>query len=584
MNGVLALRQIRGFSEKLELQNRELEAQKRELSAQTDELGEQNIELEMQKKQLNEASRLKSTFLSNMSHELRTPLNSVIGLSSILRRRLRATIPAEESGYLEVIERNGKHLLDLINDVLDLARIESGREELSLSRFSVRDLVGEVVAMLESQAQGKGIALHNHIAADLPPVCSDAGKFRHILQNLVGNAVKFTGEGAVKISARVDGDDILIAVADTGIGIAADKFESIFEEFRQADESTTKLYGGTGLGLAIARKYAILLHGAITVESAPGKGSTFTIRIPQAIAAIPAAGEPAQVPETYESPARPGSPAAIPKGNGNCILVVEDSEPAVIQMTDILAGQGYRVLAARNGREALEQIGKTLPDAMILDLMMPEVDGFQVLQSIRSQEKTAQLPVLILTARQVSRDELSFLKGNHVHQLIQKGNVNRDALLAEVGRMVAPPPAPLPAPLPRLPRQPARPRPDGKPLVLVVEDNPDNLLFIQALLQDLCTVVTATDGQEGVEQAKAHRPDLILMDVAMPVMDGILALAAIRKDDGLRQIPVVALTASAMKGNREEILAYGFDAYVSKPIDTALLIKTIQELTHGNCN
>jgi signal transduction histidine kinase/DNA-binding response OmpR family regulator/CHASE3 domain sensor protein len=578
MNGVLALRQIRSFSARLEQQNRELEAQKRELAAQTDELSEQNLELEMQKKQLDEASRLKSTFLSNMSHELRTPLNSVIGLSGILRRRLRTTIPAEESGYLEVIERNGKHLLDLINDVLDLARIESGRDEISLSQFSVRDLAGEVVAMLEPQVREKGIVLRNQVAADLPPLCSDAGKFRHILQNLVGNAVKFTGQGSVEISARVADGDMLVAVTDTGIGIAADKLEAIFEEFRQADESMTKLYGGTGLGLAIARKYAILLHGAVTVESALGKGSTFTIRLPLATSEADVAGNAEKAPEKYE-PVRPVSLAEIPKGNGKCILVVEDSEPAAIQMTDILKEQGYRVLMAHNGREALEQVGRILPDAMILDLMMPEVDGFQVLQTIRAEPRTVPLPVLILTARHVSREELSFLKGNHIHQLIQKGNINRAALLAEVGRMVAPPAAPpIPAQMVPKPVSAVRPRPDGKPLVLVVEDNPDNRLTIQALIEDVCTVITAADGQEGVEQAKAHRPDLILMDIAMPVMDGILALAALRKEEGLRQIPVVALTASAMKGSREEILAYGFDAYISKPIDTKLLLKTIGEM------
>ena len=211
--------------------------------------------------------------------------------------------------------------------------------------------------------------------------------------------------------------------------------------------------------------------------------------------------------------------------------------------------------------------------------MMPEVDGFQVLKTIRAEPRTVQLPVLILTARHVSREELSFLKGNHIHQLIQKGNINRAALLAEVGRMVAPPAAPpIPAQMVPKPVSAVRPRPDGKPLVLVVEDNPDNRLTIQALIEDVCTVITAADGQEGVEQAKAHRPDLILMDIAMPVMDGILALAALRKEEGLRQIPVVALTASAMKGSREEILAYGFDAYISKPIDTKLLLKTIGEM------
>lgn len=222
---------------------------------------EQNSELEVQKKQLNEANRLKSAFLSNMSHEPRTPLNSVIVLSGLLNRRLAKTIPEEEYSYLEVIERNGKNLLALINDILDLSRIEAGREEINLSRFSLRGLTGEIAAMLEPLAREKGIALVNEVAAALPAIASDADKCRHILQNLVANALKFTEEGRVAISARQAGGYIHIKVTDTGIGIAEENLLFIFEEFRQADDSTSRKYGGTGLGLAIAKKYAQLLGG-----------------------------------------------------------------------------------------------------------------------------------------------------------------------------------------------------------------------------------------------------------------------------------------------------------------------------------
>ena len=206
---------------------------------------------------------------------------------------------------------------------------------------------------------------------------------------------------------------------------------------------------------------------------------------------------------------------------------------------------------------------------MILDLMMPEVDGFAVLKSARSTERTAQLPVLILTAKHVSPEELRFLKGNHIQQLIQKGDVNRQALLAAVSRMLAPP---APA---RPPRQRA-PRP-GRRLVLVVEDNPDSLSTARALLSERYAIIEATNGQTGLEQARQHQPDLILMDIALPVLDGIQTLREIRRDDSLRSIPVVAATASAMVGDREAILAHGFDGYISKPIDAALLLKTLHE-------
>ncbi len=576
-NGVQANRQIREFSEKLEHQNRELEAQKRELTAQADELGEQNVELEMQKRQLDEANRLKTSFLSNMSHELRTPLNSVIALSGVLNRRLAKVIPEEEYSYLEVIERNGKHLLSLINDILDLARIEAGREELTLHSFSVKQVTGEILEMLEPQARQKSIALINSVCDTLPLVTSDLDKVRHILQNLVANAVKFTEAGQVAISATQVEGDIRISVTDTGIGIHEDRLSCIFDEFRQADESTSKRYGGTGLGLAIAQKYATLLRGHIEVESVPGKGSTFTLTLPVTLEALHPGGKTEGTAE-YDAPAGSIAQTFDPAGQGISILLVEDSEPAIVQMKDILADQGYRILVAHNGREALEQIERDLPDAVILDLMMPEVDGFEVLARIRNAERTRHVPVVILTAKHVTAEELRFLKGNHIHQLIQKGDINRTDLLAAVAAMVRP--RAVEKGLPQV--KPVRTQPQGKPVILVVEDNPDNMLTARALLKDHYEVIEAEDGKAGVEQAIAHKPDLILMDISLPVMDGITALKGIREEKELREIPVIALTASAMKGNREDILAHGFDGYIAKPIEERSFLEIIQEKLHGN--
>lgn len=571
MNGVLSFRKTKELAESLEHQNRELDAQKTELTSQSAELTHQNTELEMQKKQLDEANRLKSVFLSNMSHELRTPLNSVIALSGVLSRRLAGTIPVEEFSYLEVIERNGKNLLALINDILDLSRIEAGREEIRLGQFSLRLLAGEVAAMIEPQAQQKGIALCNQVADDLPPVTSDPAMIRHILQNLVGNAVKFTETGSVDISARLAGDELHIAVSDTGIGIAPDKIAHIFEEFRQADDSVSRKYGGTGLGLAIAKKYAALVHGGITVKSMPGQGSTFTLRLPLTLFLPNAHADAATLPTDST-----GTATALQRATASqnpCILLVEDSEPSIIQMSDILIGHGYRLLVARNGKEALAHIELCLPDVAILDLMMPEMDGFEVLKTIRETEKCAHLPVLILTAKHVTRDELSFLKSNGIHQLIQKGNVSRTELLTAVESLFTPlPEKPTPTAQTRARRQRS-----GKPVILVVEDNPDSIKTMRALLQDTYGLLEAVDGRAGVEQARTHLPDLILMDIALPVMDGIEALHKIRKDEALRHIPVVAVTASAMKGDQETILAYGFDGYLTKPVDEELLQKTIQE-------
>lgn len=575
VNGVLMFRTLKALAARLEIKNRELDEQKRELSLQAGELTEQNMELEMQKRQLDEASRLKSAFLSNMSHELRTPLNSVIALSSVLNRRLAKVIPDEEYDYLEIIERNSRNLLALINDILDLSRIEAGYEEISAVRFSLYELADETVAMLEPLAREKDIALENRIGDDLPPLVSDPVKCRQILQNLVGNAVKFTEQGEVAISARIDDHELHISVTDTGIGIAADQIPYIFEEFRQADGSTSRKYGGTGLGLAIARKYARLLGGGLSVESSPGKGSTFTLRLPLTPDRASTAQPEDATARSAHSAASPASTPGTGRVPGGNILIVEDNEPAIIQLTDILEAEGYRIQVARNGKEALERIGQTLPDAMILDLMMPEVDGFEVLKAIRGETPTSQLPVLILTAKHVTRDELSFLKGNHIHQLIQKGDINRDGLLKAVARMVAEDRMPTAA-CPLVPVAEETPRP-GHPLVLIVEDNPDSRRAAVALLKERYRLVEAADGRSGIARAREHRPDVILMDIAMPVMDGIQALKEIRRDNILRHIPVIAVTASAMKGDQETILAHGFDGYLSKPIDAALLIKTLTE-------
>lgn len=569
MGGILANRKIIAFSQKLEYQNVELERQKNELSAQTNELVEQNIELEMQKKQLDESNKLKSTFLSNMSHELRTPLNSVIALSGVLNRRLAGKVPDEEYSYLEVIERNGKNLLLLINDILDLSRIESGREEVEVSSLNINDLIYELVEMLKPQA--KNISLNYSFNDKLPNINSDYQKVRHILQNLLGNAVKFTEKGSVEVSAQAMNDKICITVIDTGIGIEKENLSLIFEEFRQADDSNSRRFGGTGLGLSIAQKYANLLGGDIKVESEYGKGSQFTL-------VLPLKWEDGKVLEESFQPLKNITPRFTEqvKCKDKTILVVEDTEAIVIQMKDILQTQGYNLMVARNGKEALELIDKQIPDGMILDLMMPGVDGFDVLKSLRADAKTSYLPVIILTAKFVTREELSFLNQNSIHQLIHKGDINKDQLLEAVAGMVCQETEYIEKSEP-VRELPVSIRKTGNPVILVVEDNPDNMLTIKALLSGRGKIIEADDGNTGIEMAKKFQPNLILMDIALPGVNGIDALNEIREINGLKQIPIIAVSASAMKGDREKFLAQGFDGYVSKPIDERQFIQVVDE-------
>lgn len=566
VQSVLAFRSIELFSEKLESQNRELEVQKSELTSQSIELREQNYELERQQQQLTEASMYKTSFLSNMSHELRTPLNSVIALTGVLSRRLEGKIPEVEYSYLEVVERNGKHLLSLINDILDLSRIESGREQINASQFDACTTITDVVKMLQPQASQKKLLLNTHFHQNPISVTNDEAKFRHILINLAGNAIKFTDQGKVEITTTVQKNMLEVHVTDTGIGIDKNDIELIFEVFRQADNSTSKRFGGTGLGLSIAKKYALLLGGLIRVTSKPGAGSTFTL-------VIPLKHPLDQNMELLENATEMSDPAPGNEPWGQkTILLVDDSEPTIIQMQDFLEQYGFNVLTARGGQEALTIMDQSIPDAIVLDLMMPQMDGFDVLRTIREAEPTAHIPVLILTAKHITREELKFLKSNNVHQLIQKGDVSRHDLIATIRSLLQKKPANEPAQK----EIPAA----TKPRVLVVEDNPDNMITVKALLNTDYHIVEAVNGKIATEMAQKHRPDLILMDIALPEINGIEAFKIIRSNPELAHIPIIALTASALTREREIILEHGFDAYIPKPIESEIFFQTIKTILY----
>jgi len=564
--GILATQKIKAFSEKLEIQNRELEMQKTELSIQSATLQNQNMELEMQKKQLDEANKLKTIFLSNMSHELRTPLNSVIALTGVLNRRLAHKIPEEEYSYLEVIERNGKHLLSLINDILDLSRIEAGREDMEVVQFNAVQLIHEIVDLIEPQAREKKIELIYKTEGNDLVIKSDLKKCRHILQNILGNAIKFTEKGRVEVRAKLEETNLLIDVSDTGIGISDSQLQHIFDEFRQADNSTSRRFGGTGLGLSIAKKYTTLMGGTITVKSTPGEGSVFTLKLP--IQYTDEAAEIVDIQRSINDLTRRNATET----DGKTILLVDDSEPAIIQLSDVLKEGGYRIKVARSGKEAIERIGESIPDAMILDLMMPEMDGFEVLKTLREEDRTAHVPVLILTAKHITKEELRFLKRNNIHQLVQKGDINRNDLMKAIEDMAF-----------NVAKAPSAPnlKPESKPVILIVEDNPDNMITAKALLSDQYNVLEAIDGNEALLMTRLYLPNLILMDIELPSIDGIETFKIIRNDVRLQKIPIIALTASAMTTERESILAFGFDGYIAKPIDVAVFSATIKNILYG---
>ena len=573
VSGVLSSDNVKKYITILDVQNRELEQKSKELGLQTDELKEYNIELEQQKKVLDDSNRHKSIFLSNMSHELRTPLNSIIVLSGVLSKRLAGMIPNEEYHYLDIIERNGKNLLALINDILDISRIESGKEEFSISGFSALEVVSEILVSFEPLILEKGLAANCNISQDLPDIFTDKAKFSHIMQNIIGNAIKFTDKGLIEISAYISDTDIHVSVRDTGIGISEEHIPLIFEEFRQLDDKSSRRHGGTGLGLAIVRKYCHLLDGRVEVKSRKDEGSVFTIILPLKNRRYDDVIENLDNNMHY-FPKHEAGKAGIMSVKGKNLLLVDDCEAQIVQMTDILKEEGYIIRIARNGREALEEIKLKIPDAMILDLQMPDVNGFEVLKEVRSLKETSRIPVLILTAKNITRSELSFLKGNNIHQLIQKGSIKKQQLIESVKNLTSYDGNEHAAPLMKKSQASSR---KGRKSILIIEDNPDNLITVEALLENRCDVITAATGSCGVSMALDYVPDLILLDISLPEMDGFKVLDELRLNSSTADIPVIALTARAMKGDRESLLAYGFNSYISKPVEKELFDKVMEE-------
>lgn len=592
VESVLAYRNLQKSAKQLQSKNIELEQQRNELNQQAIELAQQNGELEIQKNQLKEASRLKTSFLSNMSHELRTPLNSVIALSGVLNRRLLNQIPEDEYSYIGVIERNGRQLLTLINDILDISRIEAGREEIEINEFEAQETVSDVVELIQQQAKDRGVALLFQNTDQRIRIQSDSKKVRHILQNLIANAVKFTEIGSVEIQISQLENKVYFQIKDSGIGISSENMKHIFDEFRQADSSTSRRFGGTGLGLAIAQKYARLLGGDIEVLSELNVGSQFTLVLPEKFDSNASIQPIETTIVNYSKPAMlfHQQHSILKNECQKSILLVEDSEPAIIQIKDMLESNSFSVVVARSGFEALQQLSTFTPDAMILDLMMPKMDGFELLVKIRNFEKTNHVPVLVLTAKHITKDDMQLLKSNHVHQLIQKGDVQREALLQAVCSMVVETETKTKTEvLVNKEEVNCNSSVNAKSVetlgaklsVLIVEDNIDNMITVKAVIGEKYVIHEAVNGLKGVEMANEIVPDFILMDIALPELDGIQAFKQIRSNPRLVHIPVIALTASAMLSERETILAYGFDAYIPKPIDDKQFFEIINTVLHG---
>ena len=638
----------RAAEEKIKVLNQNLERRSSELAVANGELSIQNREVER-------ANRLKSEFLASMSHELRTPLNTILGFSELLSEERAGALNDKQKRFVTHIQRDANHLLELINDILDLSKIEAGRLELRLEPFAMAVAVAEVLTSIRPLAAAKNIQVDSDVDTSLM-LQADRLRFKEILYNLLSNAIKFTPAGGrIWIESTAEGGSVRFLVGDTGIGIAAADQREIFESFRQASATTKGVREGTGLGLAITKRLVEHHGGKIWVESEPGKGSRFFFTLP--VKGESGVGSEAE-PDAETAPAGPlllitshhaawreeaahfleregfainiaasgadafhkskdlrpdlilldmdlagksgwetlndlrtapetagipviivstsderkmgealGAAACLIKplakesllrtvsktlnlDNSLRVLIVDDDPETRQLIRDTLGAEGHTPLTAQNSSEALRILERSNIDAIVLDLLLPGRSGFEFLTEIRAQEKWKAIPVMVLTVKDLDERERGALTAQSA-TLFKKGTGWRPALLANLRRLAGK---------------------DSRIRVLVADDNPAGRELVREILNDMVSILEeAANGPEALEKIRLAPPDLVLLDIQMPEMDGFQVLHEIRRDPALKNLRVVALTAFAMQGDRDRALDAGFDDYITKPVTGAKL-------------
>ena len=493
--------------------------------------------------ELEEASRHKSKFLAGMSHELRTPLNAILGFSELLMDDGDTLTSSVRQNFLANIHTSGKHLLGLINDILDLAKVEAGQTELYLESVAVEGVARGVLDLLTPLADRKQIGLH--LTEEPVSVVADHQKVKQMLINLVSNAIKFTPAGGrVDVSCRRRGQEVRIAVRDTGVGIAREDLPRVFEEFEQLEPPADQTAEGTGLGLALTKRFAELHGGWVEVRSQLGRGSTFTLHLPVE-AAAPAA--------------RPRVPVAA--GDGPLILVVEDNPHAADLLTTYLTRGGYSVEVANQGSSALELARRLRPDAITLDLLLPEVDGWDVLAALKHDPETADIPVVVVTV---------------------VDSPARGRALGAVDYLVKPvDPRTL---LDCLEHRRLARRTNGEEVrVLVVDDDPLHHARLEGLLSsEGYAVIKAMGGREGIRKARELAPAVVILDLLMPDLSGLDVVAALKADPATAAIPILVMTAKELSREDKRVLNAQAAAVLEKPsVAGADLLGWLDELLIG---
>jgi signal transduction histidine kinase/CheY-like chemotaxis protein len=512
------LGQIQQREEALKDAHRELEQR---VAGRTAQLAEANKELERQNREVERATQLKSQFLASMSHELRTPLNAIIGFSDLLAEKTAGNLTDKQKRFVEHVRTGARHLLQLINDILDLSKIESGLLELRRETFSASEAMPEVLSVIRPLAMAKKIRIEH--AEEAFSLYADRVRFKQILYNLLSNALKFTPEGgSVHVEGSSNGSLVCISVSDTGIGIRPEDQKLIFEEFRQAGETTRGVKEGTGLGLAITKRLVERQGGTIRVTSELGKGSCFSFTLPAGRAASQV--QPETLPKAF-------SAVGPLEGRKPLVLVVDDEPPARELLASYLEGAGYAVTAVGSGTEAVEKARQLRPDAITLDILMPGGSGFGTVSELKKTVETAHIPIIVVSI--VDQKEMAFTLGA-ADYLVKP--VQKSALLAALRKHL------------RTASGPAN-------NILVVDDDSETLDVVSETLRSVgYTPHAISSGKEALELLSKVHMDAILLDLMMPEMDGFEVLRKIKDSPELSEIPVFVLTAKDLTETESRLL------------------------------